>query len=74
MSSEHTPLDDQPTARHWFKSSYSGGAGAECVEVATLGGGTTAVRDSKDPEGGCLAFGAEAWGAFIRAVREGGLE
>ncbi|MCX4508842.1 DUF397 domain-containing protein [Streptomyces sp. NBC_01619] len=54
----------------WFKSSYSGGSGTECVEVARIAGGT-AVRDSKDPLGPLLAFPAEAWNGFTGAVRDG---
>ena len=44
-----------PDARaRWRKSSYSG-SGNNCVEVAQAGG-TSAVRDSKDPDGGHLVF------------------
>ncbi|MFD0627071.1 DUF397 domain-containing protein [Streptomyces sanglieri] len=35
---------------HWFKSSYSGGSGTECVEVADLAS-VIGVRDSKQPRG-----------------------
>lgn len=48
----------------WFKSSYSGDDGGNCVEVATGGAGVH-VRDSKDREGVPLAFPAAAWGPFI---------
>ncbi|MGW7197369.1 DUF397 domain-containing protein [Streptomyces chryseus] len=53
----------------WIKSSYSGGSGTECVEVANLGMGV-AVRDSKAPDGARIAVASRSWGAFIRAVRE----
>ncbi|MFI5792129.1 DUF397 domain-containing protein [Streptomyces sp. NPDC051677] len=54
---------------HWFKSSYSGGAGGECVEVAVCPQ-TIHVRDSKDTARHGLAVDAEAWTAFVRfAVR-----
>jgi hypothetical protein len=53
----------------WRKSSYSG-QGANCVEVAALRDGT-AVRDSKDSEGPALRFTADAWRAFIGAVKSG---
>ncbi|TKA06468.1 DUF397 domain-containing protein [Actinacidiphila oryziradicis] len=65
----------------WFKSSYSGSDGGNCVEVAwfkssysgTGGGdcevaaapGTVHVRDSKVKQGSTLAFAAEAWAPFI---------
>lgn len=38
-----------------------------CVEVATLG--VVLVRDSKDPDGGTLTFGAGAWSAFLDAIK-----
>ncbi|MFE9133666.1 DUF397 domain-containing protein [Streptomyces sp. NPDC007355] len=48
----------------WFKSSYSGGEGGECVEVAAH---PTAVhvRDSKNPHGPQLAVAPAAWAAFV---------
>ncbi|MFF3561920.1 DUF397 domain-containing protein [Streptomyces sp. NPDC002574] len=48
----------------WFKSSYSGSEGGDCVEVA-VGPATVHVRDSKDPAGPALAFTAEQWSAFV---------
>jgi hypothetical protein len=53
----------------WRKSSYSGGQG-NCVEVAPLPD-STAVRDSKDPEGPVLTFDVNSWRAFIGAVKSG---
>ncbi|MFF7589334.1 DUF397 domain-containing protein [Kitasatospora purpeofusca] len=48
----------------WFKSSYSGPDGGECVEVAEA---TSAVlvRDSKDKSGPHLTFSPAAWEAFV---------
>ena len=57
------------TPTRWRKSSYSGG-GNDCVEVAQTGG-TSAVRDSKNPDGGHLTFGAQAWEAFLADVKRG---
>lgn len=57
----------------WFKSSYSGGANTECVEVAAVGG-RALVRDSKDPDGPVLAFSSAEWGAFVDEVRAGRVE
>ncbi|MCQ0024989.1 DUF397 domain-containing protein [Streptomyces somaliensis DSM 40738] len=48
----------------WRKSSYSGGAGGECVEVADCVQ-TVHVRDSKDTSRPALSVGAPAWGAFV---------
>ncbi|MEH0443614.1 DUF397 domain-containing protein [Streptomyces sp. B21-102] len=49
---------------NWFKSSYSGGAGGECVEVAAC---THAihVRDSKDAARPGLAVSSDSWAAFL---------
>jgi hypothetical protein len=55
----------------WRKSSYSGGNGGQCVEVATNLPGIVAVRDSKDHEGSVLLFTPGEWRVFVRAVREG---
>ncbi|WP_434590081.1 DUF397 domain-containing protein [Streptomyces sp. A5-4] len=54
----------------WIKSSYSGGSGTECVEVAALAT-RTAVRDSKDPGGPRLAVPHAAWVGFLQAVQHG---
>ncbi|MEU9712246.1 DUF397 domain-containing protein [Streptomyces sp. NPDC047967] len=53
---------------HWFKSSYSGGTGTECVEVADLSA-TVGVRDSTRPEGVRIAVGHVAWAHFVAGVR-----
>ncbi|MGY3204509.1 DUF397 domain-containing protein [Streptomyces sp. TE5632] len=48
----------------WFKSSYSGAEGGDCVEVAA----TTAVvhvRDSKAEAGPILTVSREAWAGFV---------
>jgi hypothetical protein len=56
----------------WRKSSYSGGneGGSNCVQVAGPGG-VIAVRDSKDPGRGTLAFGPAEWRTFIATVKTG---
>jgi hypothetical protein len=48
----------------WFKSSYSGSGGGECVEVAASPGAVH-VRDSKDRTGPSLSFSADAWTEFV---------
>ena len=53
----------------WRKSSFSGGNGGECVEVAELPDSRRAVRDSKDPDGGALVFGTGEWMAFIERMK-----
>jgi uncharacterized protein DUF397 len=57
---------------HWIKSSYSGGSGTECVEVAASAI-DVAVRDSKDPHGPRIALRAPVWGDFVTALRQGRL-
>ena len=52
---------------HWRKSSYSNGAGGNCVEVAATQA-QTLVRDSKDRQGAVLVFAPESWRAFVAAV------
>ena len=47
----------------WFKSSYSGSSGDNCVEVA-MSPNTVHVRDSKDTRRGSLTVSRRAWSAF----------
>ncbi|QEV02101.1 DUF397 domain-containing protein [Streptomyces viridifaciens] len=55
----------------WRKSSYSGGEGGNCVEVADGITGLIPVRDSKDPHGPALGFSPAAWRAFVAGIRAG---
>ena len=57
------------TGASWFKSSKSAGNG-QCVEVAFVDG-DVAMRDSKDPEGPALMFGAKQWAEFVAGVSRG---
>ncbi|MFI6843307.1 DUF397 domain-containing protein [Kitasatospora sp. NPDC050467] len=57
----------------WRKSSYSGGEGGNCIEVADGIPGAVPVRDSKDPHGPALTFTADAWQSFITAIHTGEL-
>lgn len=56
------------TRLKWRKSLRSGNGGANCVEVAAFGAGI-AVRDSKSPGCGALAFTPAEWNAFTERVR-----
>ncbi|XVQ10787.1 DUF397 domain-containing protein [Spirillospora sp. CA-255316] len=64
---------NDPAAVHWRKSTYSDDHGGACIEVADLAS-VIGVRDSKDPDGPKLTFGAAAWGAFARRVKAGALD
>ncbi|MEU2898228.1 DUF397 domain-containing protein [Streptomyces sp. NPDC001273] len=52
----------------WVRSSYSNGAGGECVECARRDG-SVHLRDSKDVEGPVITVGLDAWAPFVRAIR-----
>jgi len=65
-----TSLDPSVLTRaQWRRSSYSTG-GNQCVEVAGLGA-VVAVRDSKNPDGAYLVFGAAEWTAFLDRAKRG---
>ncbi|MFB7085443.1 DUF397 domain-containing protein [Streptomyces sp. NPDC056296] len=51
---------------NWFKSSYSGGEGNECVEVAGRGPWVT-VRDSKTPHE-TVTVSTRAFAAFVEGL------
>lgn len=61
----------------WWKSSYSGQNGGDCIECAVPSpAGTTGaapsviyVRDSKDKKGARLTVPAAAWSSFVTAAR-----
>ncbi|GGW43472.1 DUF397 domain-containing protein [Streptomyces griseoloalbus] len=48
----------------WFKSSYSGTEGGECVEVAN-GTAVVHVRDSKAAAGPVVTVSRDAWAGFV---------
>ncbi|MFD4856410.1 DUF397 domain-containing protein [Streptomyces atratus] len=54
---------------HWFKSSYSGGSGTECIEVADLIS-AIGVRDSKQPQGPRIAVQRSTWTDFVQSLRQ----
>jgi hypothetical protein len=60
------------TEARWVKSSKSMDKTTPyCVEVADLGGGAVAVRDSNNTDLEPLRFTAEEWAAFRDGVCEG---
>ncbi|KOW00094.1 hypothetical protein ADK65_16615 [Streptomyces sp. NRRL B-1140] len=58
------------TAAVWRKSSYSDGGDNNCVEVADNCPGMIPVRDSKQPQGPILVFGANPWASFLTYVTD----
>ncbi|GAB2715110.1 DUF397 domain-containing protein [Kitasatospora kifunensis] len=48
----------------WFKSSYSGNEGGECIEIAATPS-TIHIRDSKDQNGPQLTTTPTSWTAFL---------
>ncbi|MDH6135515.1 hypothetical protein P3T37_004931 [Kitasatospora sp. MAA4] len=61
MNTEETAPAGQELV--WFKSSYSGAEGGQCVEVAT--GTVVHIRDSKDKGGPVLTFAPCDWAVFV---------
>jgi hypothetical protein len=55
----------------WQKSSYSGGNGGNCLEVARNLPGIAAVHDSKNPAGPALTITPDEWQAFLAGARDG---
>jgi hypothetical protein len=52
----------------WRKSSYSGGQGGNCIEVADHDS-RVIVRDSKDSQGAILRFSPDTWRRFADRVK-----
>jgi Domain of unknown function (DUF397) len=57
-----------PSGTRWAKSTHSGPTGGNCVEVAILGDGRVAVRNSRHPAGPALLFPRDQWSAFVAAI------
>ncbi|GLX47781.1 hypothetical protein Shyhy01_07310 [Streptomyces hygroscopicus subsp. hygroscopicus] len=49
----------------WFKSSYSGAEGGQCVEAAA-DTGVVYIRDSKAVAGPIIRVSHETWAGFVR--------
>lgn len=70
MSIADSNIDDLLT---WFTSSYSNGAGGECVECTFTGDGAL-VRDSKVDDGSVIVVRSHVWHSFVRTLGQGELE
>ena len=59
----------------WRTSSYSGGNGGQCVQVAAIAGRQhenavgCAIRDSQNPGGPVLAFSPRQWQRFTTEIK-----
>ncbi|MEU8520509.1 DUF397 domain-containing protein [Streptomyces sp. NPDC048577] len=53
----------------WFKSSYSGAEGGQCVEVAATPG-TVHIRDSKRLSGPVLSVSPQAWTGLVELAAD----
>lgn len=71
VSPEIQPL---PTTLSWFKASYSGENGGDCIETShdLRPGGLMPIRDSKNPDGPALFFPTDSFAGFINGVKDGG--
>jgi hypothetical protein len=58
------------TGANWVKSTRSGPTGGNCVEVAFIGDGQVAVRNSRHPAGPALVFTAAEWDAFVGGTKD----
>ncbi|MEV1145119.1 DUF397 domain-containing protein [Micromonospora sp. NPDC049799] len=54
----------------WRTSTRSSSNGGNCVGVADNLPGVVLVRDTKDRDGGTLAFTPAAWRAFVAEVAD----
>ncbi len=63
-------MSHHTTGLSFFKSSYSGNEGAECIEVATCPH-TVHVRDSKVTDGPTFAVAPGTWTAFLGHAANG---
>ncbi|MGW5879013.1 DUF397 domain-containing protein [Nocardiopsis terrae] len=53
--------------RPWHKSTYSGGSGAECVEVSE--GNEVRVRDTQNRDLGHITFTPAAWSTLLDGIK-----
>ncbi|MFD8494223.1 DUF397 domain-containing protein [Amycolatopsis sp. NPDC059657] len=64
-------MSSEPTRLLWQKSSFSGGNGGQCVEVAQAPDGGRYLRDTKDRSRPAHYFTEAEWDAFLKGVKAG---
>jgi hypothetical protein len=57
------------SAARWIRSRACSTDG--CVEVAHLGDGSVAIRDSKDLRKAAHVFDQQEWSAFVAGIKNG---
>ncbi|GLW48253.1 hypothetical protein Stsp02_39150 [Streptomyces sp. NBRC 14336] len=62
-------MNSDTTGLAWFKSSYSGTQGDDCVEIA-IAEQAVHVRDSKDLSRTPFAMSRQGWAPFVKFVAE----
>ncbi|PDP85434.1 DUF397 domain-containing protein [Glycomyces fuscus] len=63
----HQVASNESDRMAWHKSSYSGGGGGNCVEVAE--GRSVLVRDTQHRELGHLTFTSPEWAGLLSALK-----
>ncbi|MEU0986753.1 DUF397 domain-containing protein [Streptomyces sp. NPDC005953] len=63
----HTATHELTPESAWHKSSYSGGTGNNCVEVASRAD-QVGIRDSKSKQGPALLVPATTWNTFVAFI------
>ncbi|GAA2405029.1 DUF397 domain-containing protein [Actinomadura vinacea] len=63
-------MSDLDLAQAVFRKSSHSEGGSGCVEAGIVGA-QRLVRDSKDPDGGCLVWDSAAWGALLSKIKQG---
>ncbi|MBD0738454.1 DUF397 domain-containing protein [Streptomyces sp. CBMA29] len=64
-------MKNQDIVSAFKKSSASGAAQNDCVEVALTADGGRAIRDSKNPDAGTQFYTPTEWAAFLTGVKAG---
>jgi hypothetical protein len=65
-------MEGNSSAVTWWKSSFSGANGGNCVEVGQAGDGAVLVRDTKDRGHGPVhRYSLAGWRAFVAGVGNG---
>ncbi|MFI0355340.1 DUF397 domain-containing protein [Actinomadura sp. 9N407] len=58
----------------WRKSSYSGGEGGQCVELAALNAFAVGIRDSKNPSAPHLTVARDELASLVGRIKSGDLD